>query len=1858
MPKRDAIKVLCLTTIFLVALNANTIGRAVNGEPVERQLLDGGHADLSETTAHEARRLSKGSSQMLKNSLDTAVDWKLKLSDTQIKTMTEGNMVVYSFQSSSAKTLQTRSNPIPGAGVGNFGNNIRESSTKLSFKGSIRSRSEVITLMDKKIVLEESPNDMQNSLLKTSSVRVKNSSKDILKGSRVIQEDAKIEAMRQSLKDVPLDSKTVDEVLLRSKKLVSSKSVKNSDQQIDEFLATAKDCQYTASVNVASEITYASIENEQTFQGDIPAESDIFEICDRQSIMEIAYPKGLTSYTWVDKYYAFYFLDRKVTGREYLDPKVAEQKAKERAKRVADKKAGKPVVIVDPNAPKRARDQVDSVTDLEWSLEDHGVFINEYKALLNQYADSKVVIYGTTYLDIRIRHVINIIRSNFGFNAIAFSEYEALHPNWAVTLKGDELNVDTINYMSEICQKDFDYDIPALEKDYPEPKQFYVNLKTVWPKFLTIRAGIKLELCMLVETILFVYAGEESLKTVRTDYLSDNKSGLDRLKQGADLEIAEAYFSKFRYLLDDPERPADCNVNIKGSTKNNARTIQESIQFARIGRILTSEFIFKAENEFYGERFFELMLTMPTGNFQKLIEGDLILFRKVWTTSPLMDLFELSRFPFPFHAEFFADILGSKFMTYDNNKLEVPHGSTISKLFMTLYYDEEQRKAGEESGDLDMYLADVLVYLYKMYVIVRGTPELQITQTSTVTQIYEAMFMLLKMDLEIYGEFFVQAQFSRYLTTILTFLCGKIDASYCSENDFKQTWEKVSTDPGDDPTPPKIKGKIVIYKILIKIIETYKRQSLLNQFIVDWNKHPWNVECPQKSNPNVFQHKFIQKKIQAGKLVVQETKDVYWEYNYECTQKLYLLVEEQIRTFLLTTWKTYYFEDWYAVFLTLSQGQDRLRVELVRYILIRIIRLYIQDKTVVPTRGTHLYTFIVTLLHYYEKQLLSSLNLFDTAGFYGIFDLLMNGSELAAKHYSTYFQIERFDSQMVKFDFYYLVQMAYLQTNIEILEPQKRKLWDKNTVYMNFNKEKFFAAFNKPGETDTLDSLHKKVINCRKHKFYGTEEKENVQCAVQECHSLDSKNQPIIPPIKDKRRTSCTAQINDYADCDAGFALKLLDYLLTAHIMFKSVKIFDNFNYYHHYYLVDEQGAGSDTKHTAYIKQTGSKNFVVASYKHLQMIRKHLEGQIDDVPSYAMSKIQHCVSLDKLYTKEETKKGFPCKFGPELYAQMFWVFRHAYIVNYGGQAFNLEPWSPDLTPMGTSNYFKLIVNNQNMSDDFDGLCDQNEETEKTPDICKIKYLMDFWILELTGSVDAIDAEEGLTKIAQIFLTKSEAQEKINSAEWTIEEKKALMSRNKFIIFEAYTVMYQLFNTNLSVLTRLKASLNYYDVATNSKDLDIASNFLASIKAFEMNADTPADDIKYFAKIIRMNFRKFNVDENEIKIRKAITMILDAGSYSYVDKDALPPKTITSSIFKDSLDIQGHSIVESIYMFMRYGNTNEHYMMIAQLIAELKAFLDVVTFETKKDTTILFMGELNGCKDEELGECFLSVQKEILAERMVSVKFEKKRAQTGGKDADDIGDFSNSMAFFEKEEEKSELWNFKKDMIIEFHAFEEVKKLSVVESTTEYDLVFQDSENVQKINAKTEQFSYDDLLSGLLEGDEQVGPTNQNLEVSMGTPRDNTVEEGELNESVQSGFQSEQQNMVDNRYQKSKGGFADNSFNSMTGLDTKILGVMTGQFPVNVNLRSSGGVLDNAIQTSRMSYENSLLGGSSDTRASMGAVERDAKIKLTISDSGLLTLEEKNNISSKSKIRSKGFEDIKIKSKGLLDTNFQRLRSRV
>lgn len=1569
MPKHIAIKVLCLTTIFLVALEASVIGQSKTEETVARQLLDSGRADRSGDVADAgARSLSLGKSSVFAG--DMASKLKISLSGPRISFTGSGANTFMSVKTEK-QIITTKSMPIregfstvnslTGSGISEVAQTKKVTKTK-----------SMITETNTKAFFA-SQADSENQLIKSASFQTGSSFLELSKSKVTKSSELQFSSMRKSLSKVPLTPQAVQE-FLTSSKVTQSVQKENTVEQIEEFMKENDSIPQIQELTFQSRTNMLADEQTQTFQSDVETIDSIFEICDRSTInAAVEKKRGLDGVepTWVDRYFALYFME---------DPSI---------------------------------DLKNAHIQLIARRDNHVELITKYQTLLNDYADKRMHIYGTTYLNVRVRYMINIIRKFFVFDAITEPTAPKGFELWFQNLKTDTLTIENIQNMSEICERDFALTKALITGQLPEGTT--ADAKAVWEGYVDVMTGLKLELCLLAESLVLLYGGAESMMSKRSTLLVDNKEGVERLNQGVYIEFAETYFNNFRYLLDPPMRPAQCATG-------GAKTLQETIQFARIGKIITGEVAFKEENSYFSELFFSYILKTPTGSYGKFIEADMILVRREWTISPLNTLEELGGFRLAFHAEFFNIFLSHEFKIFQGEgaqKTVVTIKLKNEDLYKILFYNEEQRNLAEDSGDITFYLSNVIVYLYKLYVLVRVNPEMKITSETSMKEVYTMMYRLLFTEFETYGEFWQQAHFSRYYSTVLTFLCSKIDSTICVDSDeFNQQWEKVAIDPSDDPTPPKIKGKVWIIEILITIIKKYKRKKELDTFVIDWNKLGWNVNCDKKERKNIYEHKSLQKKINPqGQLVVQEDLTQYWLYNDGCTEELFKSVKTLITTFLTTTWKTQPFMDWWIVFLGVFETKEPMRIELIRYILIRIIRSYIREKTDIRAEA-HIFTFIITLLHYYEKKMVSRLNLMETAGLYGLFDTLMNGLQLSAKRYQDYFDVEQFDNNMLRFDFYYLTQMAYLQTPISHLDETKKKLWDTNTQYMNFYKAKFFNYFNRKGESETLDSFNLKVLNCRKHKFYTVIGQETVQAAQQECASLDDNGKPLI--VGDPRYSVCTMETNTYADCDAGFALEMLNYVLTAHVIIKSINIFDYFNYYHPYYLIGDQGEGNDQKHGTFTKDIRNKRFFLSSYKHLQVIRQNLEGQIDDVPEYALNKIMECINLDKLYTKDQVLKESLCQFSPSLYANMFWVFRHNYMVNFGGKSFNLDSWSPELTPMGTVNFFLLLHNSKAMEDDLDGLCDENEEVGSLPDLCKIKYLIDYWMAEIADGMDVPDQYDGTQKIKEIFLTKTNGQLKVNAVtQLTITDQTNIMKRDKFVILEAYMVMFFFMKKNLNALTRIRASLDYYNNNLNKQDTNIPISFFASIKAFEWSGPDNADEIQMMARIVRVAMCKFTVNRHEENLRQGVYALLQAGPREVT----VSGQKVSRSLIEDTATMNGQICSDTLWVFMRFANTHEQYVKICQLLGKNNAFLDVMSFENRKDTLVRYIGGMNDCPNDQLAICLLEIQKQIMLENYVETSFESLRLGGDEDQENDLGDSSGSSQYIENmivEQRKSQI----------------------------------------------------------------------------------------------------------------------------------------------------------------------------------------------------------------------------------------------
>lgn len=1189
--------------------------------------------------------------------------------------------------------------------------------------------------------------------------------------------------------------------------------------------------------------------------------------------------------------------------------------------------------------------------------------LNAYINSLNKINKEKLHLFGTNYLGFRVYQTVDYFRGVMGWKATGGeATYSGKIKNFAVEIKNKGFSSSDYESLLTLLRADLkinDNYLKLYEKGYLADS----TVMGAWKTYMGTVEGFKLPLCQTVYEVLKLFSGDASYSTLAKAIYDNPVEDVKKQTIGHKIAESKAYWSNFSWLLEKEHRPKGCVDQGKGDN------VHEMIQFIKIKKVLTTLNIFKSEKSFFGQLFFEFIKTGDSSPFIKIVDYDWFLICRQIDTTAITNLIKWIPFNINFHWEFFEDLYSVIFQKYGSD-LKTPAAVSFSNINYLYVFFEHWKSGGTYvfNGDFEEieHYSNVLIYIYKLYVIMRSNPESFPIPTPFNSQtFYKQMYLMINQMRDwddagnYFGVFFIREHFAIYYPSVLNFICMKIGANFCEnlpDDELKQQTDVIKIIVKPDPDPYWIKYFIIIK--IRKILEFYRIDIDLKTFEESWLKLDWTLpKCARIERGQVIERQFV---IKNNVKVRDETRVKVIVYSKDCTEELYQAWWTLLTGIFKKTWITEQtgFEKFWIVFLRLIEMGEGFKKETVRYLIIRLIRVtFLDTKTDIKVANPILWKIIIRLLELYDNRVTPSLSYPKTAGFYGLFDMILNPMFKLSINKEAYFKISAFDARMLQFDMYFLTMFAAKNTNYRALPEQKLKLWKANVDFMILQFTSLFAQFGAKGTEPKWTDIEGEFAKCRVQKAGIVNQNKFEYRLKEECSSTTSE----MFALKD-----CQYIDNDFADCKSSFALELLNWFLTAKMMIQSVGVYDHFNYFHEYYLPSAETMETKRLHGLMVQDLRDTRLFIASYKHLQMIRGELEMQFNDVRTAVINKIIFCANRDFEPTSDKLLEKQKCFFDSDVYGSLFWIFRHSYIVNFGSTSFTLDPFNPKMPPMATFNYIVLMIKSAHYREEFERVCDESEGTGDYPLICKIKFIVDYWLHKIAEDEKKSDPNSGIAKIESMLnLRKLESRK--SYVDTIIGNSKTLMIE-KFLFVEAYYCTFHILKANSVRLSALKDDFNYELFKGTGGNSEL-SKFYEESNVFEFSDSVNVDEFNMFANYLRFTFSQRNLFAKDLDLANVIRGILKETKIETDFKISSGKDTAIIDLLSKFCGAQQSTVYA---MFLRYSTTQEDYQKLVGLFYSRKIFLDVVTTEISEDVyeRVITMLEDPNCGGGNKGKCFV------------------------------------------------------------------------------------------------------------------------------------------------------------------------------------------------------------------------------------------------------------------------------------------------
>ena len=1039
--------------------------------------------------------------------------------------------------------------------------------------------------------------------------------------------------------------------------------------------------------------------------------------------------------------------------------------------------------------------------------------------------------------------------------------------------------------------------------------------------------------CATLKEIVYNFAGQ----VLR---VSSFKAKFEEVSINPDIQKAQfkeyaiKFFNAFSQTLTSFS-PKKCGVDPITS-------IREMIFYARTDKFLTDPSLSLLQKSItipdnIWTSFFGMFSSIKQSFFRTIIEYDSYILDTNTMSDSLFDqMLKYRETTIPFHPEFFQLMVNIK--TYSLDVQILPQ--QISILELKLYFINWEKNEIEEEANKSImagrvFIRDIWVYLYKIYMFLRA--EGHIKQKSTLKQIFEEMCKFLQeksffdtKPSQLYLELFEQASYSSYyphLASYLAELAAENGVTECIKSEIAPV---LSSIPAKSPGKPFIKiHKIIIFyfqKLIIEEAKTNFKKELI--------KIGWSVStCPtgkmskfdyEKSDVNfktVVTKKYSKATDKLDLYKKLKERKVY-RYIPECVNPFFTKFDLVLREFGLKPFKDKprtekIHEDIIRIILEVADEQVYESKGLMMHVIIRWISSFRVVKTKIDL---DIQKLVFLMFEVVENRVLKMLNYYEVAGFYGLLSRVLTGDNEANVRKSSKKNLEwaRFENLMrlkdnkrdlLRTDIFYLVHQAILLT---APEKGKEKIFQTN---IENAKELSYLMFTKIGvyETDVLkqkagldlDSYKENIYNCRRNLFL----KEGKKVDEKECQNNE-----------------CQMAENTFALCDINFALKIIGYLHSMPIMIYSVPVFDTHNYFHKYFTKVKFGSGLSDKTT-----------LTKLYRQLQVIRLSTDAQVSDIPYFVLDRVMECVTETSIFGAKRNQKAF-CIFSPRTYANMYWIMKFTFVVNYSYLMFDLNFYDNKLPVFGTTELMLNVFTYPEMETEFDGICNEIMIKEPMVPICKLKSVIKVFI-SISGNSDhkALDPNDLFDQLNEILESKV---------------SDSLHQTGRFIVLEALYVLEQLDGKYQKGNNEVMSILNYRSFMSAFEETN-AKKYNQKYDLFLID-QTKLDQVKLFQTYLYYSNIKKRIKPIEQAFRDAITTIGCGPNLGDIAK------------------YKSHNMYSIYKMLLMYSPNIQFTECIANKLIENKVFLAVAIFEIENDLLNMELNDLQtSCPVLSIG-CFYQV----------------------------------------------------------------------------------------------------------------------------------------------------------------------------------------------------------------------------------------------------------------------------------------------
>lgn len=1093
-------------------------------------------------------------------------------------------------------------------------------------------------------------------------------------------------------------------------------------------------------------------------------------------------------------------------------------------------------------------------------------------------------------------------------------------------------------------------------------------------------------ICPVLKRIVYAFAGEASMKSKFESKFGSIADHTD-LKKADFREYSIELFDSFSDTVNKfwPEKCGD-----------STRTIQEMIFFARTAKFIKDfpklQVSVNSPDGVWGA-FFNMFEELQMEKYRQVINYDMYLLQPRSTSKELFEtMVQYRTSEVVFHPAFFN--LMSDFPTFFAKP--VMGKNRMSLVELRTYFETAEMALSTADFKEDAvhgfnFMRDVWSAIYKIYVFQRSQGAL--TNASTLADVFEKICGFLHdktfFDSDpniIYTELFQQGSFSILYPHLLSYidmlsLSPDVNGKACVKADVFPLI--VKTVPPKDPLKYT---RVTIHKTIVDFFTKFQIDKIMQGFKEAFIAIGWNVaKCPEgkqkdfdyekaKTSTRTVIKKSLKKgdeKLFGGAKVLTERK--VSRYTKDCVTEFIPKLETVMTTKGFAEFKKANIKKMHKEIIRIVMEVIEESAYEVRGLIYHVLlRWMLRENKDIAKIDADKKMFIFLMFEVVESRVLRMINYYESAGFYGFLMRVVTesgfpGNTLKYKHvneewakFDVLMDIETIDRDMLRTDMFYLIEQAILMTNARDGDENQKIYYTDARNALNMLHALFERVRSKAEKAKMVKPWHmyqnffQNVLNCRWNKF--------VLRRTVTLKNVDNVDQKTCGP----GNLDCDFAENDFSQCNIEFALRQIGYLHRMPIFLYGLPAYDTHNYLHKYFV-----------HSHKTEHPMDKRFLARLYRHYQNIRASSEAQVSDVVHFTLDRTIECMSNTSPYAAGKVDPKRFCIFSSRSYAEMYWVLKYQFAVNYRNVVFDLSS-PPDMPLFGTSILMLNVFTFPEYKSEFKDTCEAIQEQEPNVDVCRVHEIVEKFLALATVTEDAPNSETTFTEIRAVLESWGNPVQTINGL---------------FIVLEAMFVLENLDD-------------NYQAGADHAMDMLNYRHFKSALETDRLKAQgmvfedflvdkTNKDAVKLMGDYLYFNYAKRKVLDIELALRSELA--------------AVGPN---DALFDDLTTYEGYRTTFIFKLYMLYSPDVAFSSAIALKLIDLKLFFAAATMEISNDWILQEINDYKAkCASGNKLKCFYNLMLDYQvvddlkerAEEFNEVAKESDMNKAGGEDELDFSD---------------------------------------------------------------------------------------------------------------------------------------------------------------------------------------------------------------------------------------------------------------